>query len=202
VIFIDEQFLKKFFVDAKRKGIEFCCGDNPYKPQQKLNEMDIKILHTDKSKGKFVEMILDCEKQPLPFPNNYFELVVIQGGIEHLNDIYAFMDEVYRILKKGGIFYCDTPHFSNPFYYWELDHKHNFHSRSFHSWTEDFGDTSMNRLTKGKFKIVWSDYSMRFGKIIKPILGDMQSRRFQIWEEFFSRWLSYVVFMYFRMKKI
>jgi ubiquinone/menaquinone biosynthesis C-methylase UbiE len=46
---------------------------------------------------------------PYPFSNNQFDYVVAGEIIEHLENPKAFLDEVYRILKKDGYLILTTP---------------------------------------------------------------------------------------------
>lgn len=43
------------------------------------------------------------------YGNDSFDVVHCSHLIEHLNDPSAYMDEIYRILKPGGLFLCTTP---------------------------------------------------------------------------------------------
>ena len=47
--------------------------------------------------------------QEMGFPNDTFDLVVSFETVEHLPDHEAFLSEVQRILKPGGLFICSTP---------------------------------------------------------------------------------------------
>ena len=46
---------------------------------------------------------------PLPWPGQTFDAVISTEGIEHLENHFSFLREVYRILKPGGIFVLTTP---------------------------------------------------------------------------------------------
>jgi len=46
--------------------------------------------------------------QPLPYPDNYFDLVTSIHTIEHLYDTDLYLEEIYRILKPGGYLFIDT----------------------------------------------------------------------------------------------
>jgi len=45
----------------------------------------------------------------LPFKDNSLRVVISQEVLEHLSDPAACIAEVYRVLKPGGLFYCQTP---------------------------------------------------------------------------------------------
>jgi len=46
---------------------------------------------------------------PLPWANGSFDAVVSTEGIEHLENHFAFLREVHRILKPGGVLVLTTP---------------------------------------------------------------------------------------------
>ena len=48
---------------------------------------------------------------PLPFPDECFDGVVCQEGIEHLEHPAAFLRECARVLRKGGPLWLTTPNF-------------------------------------------------------------------------------------------
>lgn len=43
------------------------------------------------------------------FPGDHFDSITMAGVIEHLFDPYQALQEVWRVLKPGGIFYFDAP---------------------------------------------------------------------------------------------
>jgi len=52
---------------------------------------------------------LDVDEEILPFENSYFDAVFAGEVIEHLFDPDHFFNEIYRVLKPGGIFVLSTP---------------------------------------------------------------------------------------------
>jgi SAM-dependent methyltransferase len=45
----------------------------------------------------------------LPFPDGIFDVVVSQELLEHVRDPFRAMQEMRRVLKKGGVIYCQVP---------------------------------------------------------------------------------------------
>lgn len=52
---------------------------------------------------------VDVNKSRLPFKDNFFDVVFCGEVIEHLFDPDFLLDEVYRVLKLGGILILTTP---------------------------------------------------------------------------------------------
>lgn len=47
--------------------------------------------------------------RPLPWPDASFDLILCVEGIEHLEDAFAFLREINRLVKPGGILIVTTP---------------------------------------------------------------------------------------------
>ena len=56
---------------------------------------------------------LDIDEEDFPFEDNYFDAVFAGEVIEHLYDPDHFLDEVYRVLKPGGVFVLTTPNLAS-----------------------------------------------------------------------------------------
>lgn len=89
----------------------------------------------------------------LPIKNNYFDLCTAYGFLHHLYDVTSTFKEVYRCLKRGGIFYSDQ---DPNYYFWENSKK--FDSKSIvneipkkeiihvHDPTEDYKKNNLKSL--------------------------------------------------------
>jgi len=76
------------------KAIELGGGDKPrFRPNA-----DVRPLPT-------VDIVVDFEKTPYPLPSDEYDLVYSQYLMEHLSwrTVQAFIGEVYRVLKPGGV---------------------------------------------------------------------------------------------------
>jgi len=66
----------------------------------------------------------DLNIDPIPYPDNYFDYVTAYDFLEHVpriiyvngkirNSFIEVMNEVWRVLKPGGIFLAHTPHYEH-----------------------------------------------------------------------------------------
>ena len=72
-----------------------------------LNNSSIELYESDVSFGKRTKFIIDAHN--IPFPNDYFDGVIIQAVLEHVVDPFKCVQEIYRVLQMDGIVYAETP---------------------------------------------------------------------------------------------
>lgn len=84
-----------------------------------------------------VHIVADLKK--VPFVDGSVELVVSNSVLEHIYDYGSVIDEVSRILKKGGYFYLCVPNVC-------LRH----HKYDYHRWTTP----GLHKMFEGKFEII------------------------------------------------
>ena len=51
----------------------------------------------------------DIDKEPLPFDDGYFDLVIFASVLEHLYNPRFVLDEIGRIVRPGGLLLLETP---------------------------------------------------------------------------------------------
>lgn len=127
--------------------------------------------------GAKIDKKVNLNKIPYPFSSGYADEVKMNHVLEHLRDPRAVLKEVHRVMKKGGLFFLNVPHFTRG--YSVHVHEHGF---SLWSVLED---------TRGIFKaekaeLVW-DYPENFRRgafILKPFC------RFWNWALNRNHWFS------------
>ena len=72
-----------------------------------LGDPGIELLETDVALGPRTQLI--CDAHDIPFRDETFDGVVLQAVLEHVVDPARCVDEVYRVLRPGGLVYADTP---------------------------------------------------------------------------------------------
>lgn len=78
-----------------------------------------------------VDLVYDLDVHPFPLPDHSFDAVYLMNTIEHFNSVCKTMDEVYRLLKPGGLLYIVTPHYTDAASWRDPQHKWHLNSYSF-----------------------------------------------------------------------
>lgn len=110
-------FFKKN-VGKKKKILELAGGSNLYfRKYSKNNEIYLLDISSNviKNAKPFIKegKLCDFDKDKIPYPDNYFDIVVAGEIIEHLFFPKHFVDEIHRVLKKKGTFLGSCPNFFN-----------------------------------------------------------------------------------------
>ena len=81
-------------------------------------------LGVDRDPSSDADLIADLDVYPYDLPAGRFRRIVCRHVIEHVADIPAFMDELYRLAAPGARIEILTPHFSNRCSYTDPTHRH------------------------------------------------------------------------------
>jgi hypothetical protein len=58
------------------------------------------------------DQLIDLDRLPLPFPDDFFNEVRADHVLEHLNDVFGIMLDLHRICSNGALIKIKVPHFS------------------------------------------------------------------------------------------
>jgi len=72
-----------------------------------LEQNGINLVEGDVTFGPRTQLIFDAHN--IPFPDEYFDCVIIQAVLEHVVDPFRCVQEAHRVLKKKGMVYAETP---------------------------------------------------------------------------------------------
>ena len=76
-------------------------------------------------------MILDIDKQKLPFKNNTLVHIIAEKVLEHLNNLEFVMQECHRVLKPGATMEILVPYYKHPAAFGNPLHKNGFGWQAF-----------------------------------------------------------------------
>ncbi len=123
----------------------------------------------------------DLNKIPYPFKDDEFELIEVDHVLEHLENPFAIMKELYRISQDGGKMIIRVPHFTRGFSH--PDHKRGFDVTFPYYFKPSFiGGYQGIELHLEKMKLVWfaqpylkktvmSKSAFTFGRIVNHIIN-------------------------------
>lgn len=109
-------------------------------------------VNIDHVKLPGVDLVMDLEKFPYPFKDKSVNEVHLYFVLEHLDEHFRVIEEIFRILKKGGMLYIRVPHGSSCYGQWgEFTHKRGYGYYSFDIFTKE---SDRKYYSKTAFKIV------------------------------------------------
>ena len=105
------------------KVLDLGCGYKPFKILLNERLPNIEYVGVDFStENAEPDIVLDLNKDTLPFPDGYFDLVILSEVLEHLYNPMHCLEEAIRILKQGGFIFISTP-----FLYGNHDKEHDYY---------------------------------------------------------------------------
>lgn len=96
-----------------RRILNIGCGDSTYGTDR-----------IDLYKTPTTTKVVNVEKG-LPYPDNTFDEIYCKSVLEHIKNIGIFVDECYRILKKGGKIWIRTDYAGYLPFHLLKGHEHN-----------------------------------------------------------------------------
>lgn len=81
------------------------CGERFIGKESLKNSL--KLINVDKYKFPEVNIVADAHY--LPFKDNSFDALISQAVLEHTENPWEVVNEIYRILKNKGIVYVEVP---------------------------------------------------------------------------------------------
>lgn len=112
-----------------KKSLELGCGtgrmaNSLFKVSQEVYGIDLSEAVLKIAKQKYPALNLTKgEVIDLPYPENYFDMVIINGSLHHFFAVEKTFKEAHRVLKPGGVFVLlgepssQFIKFYNPFFY-------------------------------------------------------------------------------------
>jgi predicted SAM-dependent methyltransferase len=99
------------------------------------------------------EIILDLEKDKLPFADESIDFILSYHGIEHIENLVFLMNEIWRTLKISGTFEIISPCYPSERCFQDPTHKKVITTKTFLYFSDDNFIRYIPEF-KGKFKIL------------------------------------------------
>lgn len=100
---------------------------------------------------------LDFEHEKLKLQDDSIDCVVALGLIEHLSDPTSLMDEIFRVLRPGGLMFLSTPNFRHCYrrFYDDPTHIRPYTNVSISFLARSFGFTNVRCFPNLRAKPAW-----------------------------------------------
>lgn len=152
-----------------------------------LNADDFDVLETDVSLSERVAVV--CDGHDLPFRDGTFDGVICQAVLEHVLDPQRVADEIWRVLRPGGVVYSEIP-FMQQVHAGAYDFTRFTHLGHRRLWRR-FDEIRSGADTGPGMALAWSvSYFVRVltPRTLWPVAARVVSLLF-FWLKYFDRWL-------------
>ncbi len=169
-------------LSGNKKVLDVGCGRGFYLkvlafcwPGLDLYGLDLKQKYLETAKhflGKTPVHLLNGDATAMPFPDNFFDRVIASEILEHLKDDNKAIEQIYRVLRPGGIALITVPNKNYPLLWdpanWLLEKLFKVHLPSNIWWLAG----------------IWADHQRLYGK--KEIEEKLKATGFKI----YKTWLA------------
>jgi SAM-dependent methyltransferase len=141
------------------KSLDLGCGVNPKNPFSAEEVFGIDV-RTDLENNIFSA---DLVVESIPFSDSFFDYVTAFDFFEHIPRLvyaperrYPFielMNEIYRVLKPGGICYSETPAFPHNAAFWDPTHVNIITEQTFPLYFDAVNTWAKGYGFRGKFNV-------------------------------------------------
>lgn len=178
----------KYSMTRGQKLLEPGCGRGEFLDAFRNLGMECYGLDLSPSAGEFLNNIevkqANIEKEPMPFEDNFFDVVYSKSLMEHLRHPDTYLKEVYRILKPGGTVLCLIPDWEANYktYFDDYTHIMPFTRVSLNDilMMADFADVNVSRFRQ--LPIVWRfPFLNYFCASISPFIPVRTKTKFFRW---------------------
>lgn len=129
-LLLAEYLIHKYRLKKGMRVLDNGCGRGEF--FHAFSHFGMKVSATDISDYCTKAHILDLNKDKLPFPDNYFDVVFSKSVIEHIENTEHYINEMKRVLKKGGLLLILAPDWETQYiiFYQDPTHVHPYTVKS------------------------------------------------------------------------
>ncbi len=141
--------------DLKEPILDLGCGDGIFTEVflgkgKKIIGVDIdeKALTEAKKRDVYQELV-KAKAGSLPFRNDQFKTVLANSSLEHIKNLKPSLEEIYRVLTKGGTLVLTAPSEKRKKYFAGRLHNHFFghrHCWSGKKWQRELGKVGFRKI--------------------------------------------------------
>lgn len=139
------------------------------------------FIGIDRVKTEAADLVYDLNLIPYPFVADSVIEIAADNILEHLNDVVAVMEEIYRLCQNGAIIKISLPYYKSSGAFTDPTHKHFFTENSFQYFSPEH---EYHFYTGARFKILKM-------KLLAKDFNDWRHklRNFLPFKKFFNFWL-------------
>lgn len=132
----------------KKVILNFGCGKTRIPKSIGIDNIKIK---------DYVDIVYDLNRLPYSFNDNSIDEVHMYHVLEHLETPLKKIEEIYRILKPGGVLHLRVPHFSSMGAFSDITH------------IRPFGYTSFDIFERNNYHNFYAAHEVQFKILFKEI---------------------------------
>ena len=177
-----------FEMKPEMKLLEIGCGRGDILKRFKSLGLEVEGVDIDNEAIKLNEGIpvkmCNIENEPLPYPDNSFDVIYSKSLIEHLYYPERYMAETYRVLKPNGLLLTLVPDWESNYkiYFDDYSHRTPFSIVSLHDIYKMFNFKSVNVVKFRQLPIVWKyPFLNCFCAVIAPFVPIRTKNKFLRW---------------------
>lgn len=157
-------------------------------------------LGVDIAPSAAADLRWDLDRVPWPLPGDAFETVVMIDVLEHVENVIAVMEEVYRVGRAGAAVEIQSPFAASHHLWTDPTHRRGFTSRSFKYFDPDFAAEHFE-YTQARFRVREMQYRMWSPKWYDRLLLHLVHRYSFLYERRFMYWYP-VENIFFRLEVV
>ena len=132
-----------------------------------------------------VDIVLDLDREKLPFPDNRFEKVYAHHVLEHIRNLADVLGELHRVCKPGAVIDIVVPYYTCVGAFGDPTHVRFFTYRTFEHFAETEDKERYTWFSSTRFKI--GPRHIGFGRLFRLLLIEFLANRLpNIYENFFA----------------
>jgi 2-polyprenyl-3-methyl-5-hydroxy-6-metoxy-1,4-benzoquinol methylase len=169
-----EYLADRYHMKKGMKLLDNGCGRGEF--LHAFGSMGMEVHGTDVSSYCKDARIVDLNKENLPYPDNYFDVVFSKSVIEHISNTEHYVNEMKRVLKKGGVLILLVPDWETQYiiFYEDPTHIHPYTVKSVERLLKmcEFGNVKTEKFVQ--LPSVWHNSFMRGVSNIVRLAGPVK----------------------------
>ncbi len=152
-----------------KSSLDLGCGPLMRNPYNADKVFGIDIVGRESESLKIADLVIE----PIPFPNSTFDYITAFDFLEHiprltyyngkrLNPFIQLMNEVYRVLRPGGIFLAHTPSYPRQEAFQDPTHVNFISENTIEYFAGSSVQTCRNYGFNGEFELIRQNWSKEY----------------------------------------